>query len=104
MSRDMTLFVDDDGKAYQLSASEDNWTLHIAELTDDYLDYTGKYVRVFPDRLMEAPAIFKKTEPTILWGQDAQVGLPMRPVVRPHRQYGDHGLSSETRAREKALS
>lgn len=47
-------------KAYQLSASEDNWTLHIAELTDDYLDYTGKYVRVFPDRLMEAPAIFKK--------------------------------------------
>ena len=60
MSRDMTLFVDDDGKAYQLSASEDNWTLHIAELTDDYLDYTGKYVRVFSDRLMEAPAIFKK--------------------------------------------
>ena len=24
------------------------------------MDYTGKYVRVFPDRLMEAPAIFKK--------------------------------------------
>ena len=25
-------------------------------------------------------------------------------VVRPHRQYGDHGLSSETRVREKAPS
>lgn len=32
----------------------------ISRTTDDYLYYTGKYVRVFPDRLMEAPAIFKK--------------------------------------------
>lgn len=60
MVRDQQLFVDDDGKAYHIFASEDNQTLHIAELTDDYLDYTGKYVRVFEQRSMEAPAIFKK--------------------------------------------
>lgn len=60
MSRDMTLFIDDDGKAYHIYTSEENSTLHIAELTDDYLNYTGRYVRIFIDRSMEAPAIFKK--------------------------------------------
>ena len=60
MVRDQQLFVDDDGKAYHIFASEDNQTLHISELTADYLDYTGKYVRAFEGRYMEAPAIFKK--------------------------------------------
>ena len=60
MSRDMTLFVDDDGKAYHIYSSEDNLTLQIAELTDDYLSHTGKYIRIFPGGHNEAPAIFKK--------------------------------------------
>ncbi|MDD4922836.1 MAG: glycoside hydrolase family 43 protein [Bacteroidales bacterium] len=60
MSRDMQLFVDDDGKAYHIFASESNSTLHISELTDNYLDYSGKWVRAFINRFMEAPAIFKK--------------------------------------------
>ena len=60
MARDMTLFVDDDGKAYQLYSSEHNSTLHISLLTDDYLDHAGSYVRVFPFRWMEAPAICKR--------------------------------------------
>lgn len=59
-SRDMTLFVDDDGKAYHICSSESNSVIHIAELTEDYLDFTGKYVRAFIGRKMEAPAIFKK--------------------------------------------
>ncbi len=59
MSRDMTLFVDDDGKAYHIYASEENSTLHIAELSEDYLGYTGKYIRVFTGRFMEAPTLFK---------------------------------------------
>lgn len=59
MSRDMTLFVDDDGKAYHIYSSEDNLTLHIAELTDDYLDHTGKYIRIFPGGHNEAPAVMK---------------------------------------------
>lgn len=60
MSRDMTIFVDDDGKAYHIYSSEENLTLQIAELTDDYADYTGKYVRVAPCGHNEAPAIFKR--------------------------------------------
>lgn len=31
MARDMTLYIDDDGKAYHIFSSEDNLTLHIAE-------------------------------------------------------------------------
>ncbi|WP_342384163.1 family 16 glycosylhydrolase [Bacteroides ovatus] len=60
MSRDMTLFVDDDGKAYHIYSSEDNLTLQIAELTDDYLNHSGKYIRIFPGGHNEAPALFKK--------------------------------------------
>lgn len=59
MARDMTLFVDDDQKAYHIYASEENSTLHIAELTDDYLSHSGKYARYFSGRFMEAPAMFK---------------------------------------------
>lgn len=60
MSRDMTLFVDDDGKGYHIYSSEDNLTLQIAELSDDYLGHTGRYIRIFPGGHNEAPAIFKK--------------------------------------------
>jgi hypothetical protein len=59
MSRDMNLFVDDDGKAYHIYASEENSSLHISLLTDDYLGHSGIYARVFPGRFMEAPSIFK---------------------------------------------
>lgn len=60
MSRDMTLFVDDDGKAYHIFSSEDNLTLHVAQLTDDYLHHNGSFVRVAPGGQNEAPTIFKK--------------------------------------------
>ena len=57
MSRDMTVFVDDDGKAYHIYSAEENLTLNLAELTDDYLDYTGKYVRIAPaDRTRRPPS------------------------------------------------
>lgn len=60
MSRDMNLFVDEDGSAYLIYASEENSTLHISRLTDDYLDTDSLYVRIFPGRYNEAPAMFKK--------------------------------------------
>ncbi|BDD08179.1 beta-glucanase [Fulvitalea axinellae] len=60
MARDMNLFVDDDGKGYHIYSSEENSTLHISLLTDDFLDYEGAYVREFPGRFMEAPALFKR--------------------------------------------
>jgi hypothetical protein len=59
MSRDMTLYLDDNGKAYHIHSSEDNLTLHISELTDDFLDFSGKYYRIFPGGHNEAPALFK---------------------------------------------
>jgi len=59
MSRDMTLFQDDDGKAYHIFASEENLTLQIAELSDDFCSHTGKYIRVAPGGHNEAPTIFK---------------------------------------------
>ena len=59
MARDQQLFVDDDGKAYHIYSSEENLTLHIAELTADYRSHTGKYVRVDPCGHNEAPALFK---------------------------------------------
>ncbi len=60
MSRDMTLFVDDDKKGYLITASEDNQTLHLHELSKDYTGFTGKYYRIFPGGRNEGPAIFKK--------------------------------------------
>lgn len=60
MSRDMTLFVDDDAKGYHIYTSEENATLHIALLADDYLSHTGIYTRCLVDRFMEAPAVCKR--------------------------------------------
>jgi len=60
MVRDMTVFVDDDGKAYHVFSSEENYTLQIAELNDDYTGYTGKFVRVYIGHQTEAPALFKR--------------------------------------------
>lgn len=59
MSRDMTIFVDDDGKAYHIYSSEENLTLNIAELNDEYTGHTGRYIRIFPGGHNEAPTIFK---------------------------------------------
>lgn len=59
MARDMTLFTDSDGTAYHIYASEDNLTLHIAALSDDYLTHSGRYTRVAAGAQSEAPAIFR---------------------------------------------
>lgn len=59
MARDMTLFVDDDGKAYHIYSSEDNLTLQIAELNSDFTAHTGRFCRVAPCGQNEAPALFK---------------------------------------------
>ncbi len=58
MSRDMTLFVDEDGSAYHIYSSRENYDLRIAKLTDDYLDVTLQDTMVF-SKHREAPAIFK---------------------------------------------
>ena len=55
MARDMALFVDDDGSAWHIYASEDNGALHISKLSDDFLSPAGNFVRMFPGCFHEAP-------------------------------------------------
>ena len=59
-SRDQTLFVDDDGKAYRIYASEWNKATYISLLSEDWLKHTGRYIRVFPGQSLEAHAVFKR--------------------------------------------
>jgi hypothetical protein len=59
MSRDMTLFKDEDNQVYHLFSSEHNRTMHISRLTPDYLQPSGDEARIFEDLSREAPAIFK---------------------------------------------
>lgn len=60
MSRDQTVFADDDGRAYHLFSSEENATLYISELTDDYLGHKEICTKNFADKFREAPAVFKR--------------------------------------------
>lgn len=60
MSRDMTLFVDDDGTGYHITASEENQTLLVSKLSEDYLSLSGEYVRILPGERNEAPAVLKR--------------------------------------------
>ena len=46
MSRDQTVFVDDDGRAYQFYSSENNETMYISLLTDDYLKPSGRFTKI----------------------------------------------------------
>lgn len=59
MSRDMTLYKDDDGKAYLFYTSENNQTMHVCLLSDDYLKTTGNDKRILVNESREAPALFK---------------------------------------------
>jgi len=59
MVRDMTLYKDDDEKAYLIYASESNKTMQVCLLNDDYLSPTTKYSRITSAHDREAPAVFK---------------------------------------------
>ena len=74
MSRDMTVFVDDDGTAYHIHSAEENLTLNIAELTPDYLDYTGRYIRLAPGGHNEA-RMFRAES---IWGPWEQLPTPFQ--------------------------
>ncbi|MFT4154596.1 glycoside hydrolase family 43 protein [Parafilimonas sp.] len=59
MARDMTIYQDDDGRAYHFYSSEENATMHICLLSDDYLSHTTNDKRILINLSREAPAIFK---------------------------------------------
>lgn len=60
MSRDCTLFKDDDGTAYFISAANNNADMHIYRLTDDYLAIDSLVQILWPGQWREAPTVFKK--------------------------------------------
>lgn len=60
MSRDMTLYQDDDGAAYLIYSSRENYDLRIAKLTDDFLSVTTADTMLF-SKHREAPAVFKQS-------------------------------------------
>lgn len=62
MARDMTLFKDDDNKAYLIYSSENNNTMHVCLLSQDYLTPTKTYSRILEGRNREAPALFKNKD------------------------------------------
>jgi len=59
MSRDCTLFLDDDGTAYFLSAARDNADLNLYRLSADYLSVDAHIRTLWPDQYREAPAVVK---------------------------------------------
>lgn len=68
MARDMNLFVDADGAGYILYASEENATMYISRLNEDYTDIAARdeeavegrdFTRNMVGESREAPAIFR---------------------------------------------
>jgi hypothetical protein len=63
--RDMNLFLDDDGKAYVFYASEDNRTMYVVQLNEEFtrpaepLVQGRTWARILADQYREAPAPFK---------------------------------------------
>ena len=60
MSRDCTVFQDEDGTAYFISAARDNYDLHIYRLSRDYLTIDRLVRKLWPGQHREAPTVFKR--------------------------------------------
>jgi hypothetical protein len=60
MSRDITAFVDTDGKAYMISAANENADLHVYRLTSDYTGIAAQVQKLWAGKSREAPAMFKR--------------------------------------------
>ena len=59
MSRDITVFVDDDGAGYMVSSANENADLNVYRLTADYTN-TASLVRSWAGNHREAPALLKR--------------------------------------------
>jgi hypothetical protein len=59
-SRDMTVFRDDNGTAYLISATRVNADLNIYQLTSDYLGVSSLVKTLWAGSFREAPAMFKR--------------------------------------------
>jgi hypothetical protein len=105
MSRDMTLFQDNDGKAYLIYASEQNNTMQVCLLADDYLSPSKTYSRILVNRRREAPALFKNkgkyylvTSSCTGWSPNAATYAVADHPLGPYKEYGNpcKGPGAET--------
>lgn len=78
MSRDMTLYKDEDEKVYLFYSSESNRTMHVCLLSDDYLSPTTTYTRITTAENREAPAVFKYNKKYYLVTSDCTGWSPNR--------------------------
>jgi len=60
MSRDCTLFKDEDGTVYFFSSARENYDMIMYKLTDDYLDAKEQIATLWPGGHREAPALAKR--------------------------------------------
>src|SRR5436190_432077 len=102
MSRDMTLFKDDDNKAYLIYSSESNNTMHVCLLSDDYLSPTKNWSRILVDRNREAPALFKNKDKYYLvtsactgWSPNAATYAVASNPLGPWKEYGNPCMGEE---------
>ncbi len=100
--RDMTLFQDDDGKAYLVYASEGNETTHVDQLTDDYLKPNGKSTRLFINQFREAPAVFRYNNKYYLlnskcadWRPTAALYAVASSMLGPWREMGNPAVGPD---------
>lgn len=97
-SRDQTLFQDDDGTAYQITATENNADLHIYRLDDDFTGYDKQVANPWPGQWREAPALFKRdgvyfmlTSGTSGWNPNQQKYATAESLAGPWSEMKDVG-------------
>ncbi|MET7779815.1 RICIN domain-containing protein [Streptomyces sp. NPDC005388] len=97
-SRDMTLFKDDDGTAYQITSAAGNADLHIYKLTADYTGYDTLVGNPWPGNYREAPALFKRdgvyfmlTSSTSGWNPNQQKYATATSLAGPWTAMADVG-------------
>lgn len=99
-SRDMTVFQDDDGKAYLVHSSDWNSVTLVSDLSDDYLRPTGHFSRHFDhgskNTGRESPALFRHdgrcyiiTSGTTGWSPNAAEYAVAESVHGPWRVMGN---------------
>jgi len=95
-ARDMTIFQDDDGKAYHFYSSEGNATMHITLLSDDYLHHTTTEKSILINQSREAPAVIKYHKKYYLfssgctgWTPNAASYAVAEKPLGPWKQYGN---------------
>ncbi|MDB5141501.1 MAG: family 43 glycosylhydrolase [Mucilaginibacter sp.] len=96
MSRDMTLFQDDNNKAYLIYSSEQNNTMQVCLLSGDYLSPTKTYSRILVNRRREAPALFKNkgkyyliTSSCTGWSPNAATYAVADQPLGPWKEFGN---------------